>query len=224
MNNTYKYLLGLVLVSLLFITGCGGSSQGIISPERPEEVVFRTTKSWRASDSSPKYGDIKLYDLASNSYILTVTDVKIVDTEATVVCSFNYTATVSGYLNLVFSLVFDEGKWWFDDVVITDYPREAPGEAPGEDPGEDPGPVPPTPEGNGITGVVKDQNGNAIGEATIMVYSVTDLNTVVASAVTDSKGEYLVKVGKGEYIVIATKGGYTISQAYVLVGEVSGKD
>lgn len=210
MKKAYRYFLSLLMLSALFLTGCGSSgSQRVISPERPENVVFKTATNWRASNSSPSYGNVKLYDLASNSYILTVSDVKVVDTEATVACYFNYVATDSGYLDLVFSLVFDEGKWWLDDVVITDHQ------------GEGPKPVPPTPGENGITGIVKDQNGKAISNATIMVYSVKDLTSVVASTVTNSNGEYSVEVNEGEYIVIAAKDGYTISQAFVTVGETT---
>ena len=64
---------------------------------------------------------ITLYDLASNTYELKVLSVvKTSDINASVKCSFLYGA--DGYLSIIFSMDFDESKWWITNVVITDEP------------------------------------------------------------------------------------------------------
>mgnify|MGYP003289886748 CR=1 FL=1 len=149
MKNTYKCLLSVLALSVLFLIGCGGGggSQSVLPSESPEDAVNRITASWRASNSSPAIlvdtngnfirkaeGDkpspapgpapsriIHLFDLDNNSYDLNVVDVVKNDTTATVTCHYNYsTDTTGGYLVIVFGLIFDENKWWLDTVDITD--------------------------------------------------------------------------------------------------------
>ena len=65
---------------------------------------------------------ITLFDLASNTYELKVLTVEKLGTTASVKCSFLYGS--DGYLILLFTLEFDEGKWWLVDVEITDQKLE----------------------------------------------------------------------------------------------------
>ena len=139
-NRIFKLIFSLTLLSVLFmIVGCGsGGGQGIAVQETPEAAVMRITDSWKASNTSPSVvvdsnnnfvrqaqtGEadepqnkiITLYDMASNTYELKVLYVSpVTDNKATVKCQFTYT---NGYLILTFSLVFDEGKWWLEEVEI----------------------------------------------------------------------------------------------------------
>ncbi len=146
-NKSLKLLFCLTLLSVLFmILGCGsGGSQSVLQQESPEAAVMRISNDWRASTESPAVivdasnrfirqatvqetetnsssnlsgKVIYLQDLiSSETYKLEVVDVERVNDRAAVTCNFYYE---NGTLNIVFKLEFEEGKWWLDDVEITD--------------------------------------------------------------------------------------------------------
>jgi hypothetical protein len=146
-NRSLKYIFSLMLFSVLLMVGCGsGGGQSVLQQESPEDAVMRISNNWRASTDSPavvvdannrfirKATDqesdsgssssaigklIYLKDLAGGEpYKLVVTDVKKSnDNTATVTCNFDYG---KGKLIIVFKLIFDEEKWWLDDVEIRD--------------------------------------------------------------------------------------------------------
>ena len=150
-NRLFKYIFSLLLFSVLLMVGCGsGGGQSVLQQESPEDAVMRISNNWRASTDSPAVvvdannrfirqatdqesnsGSssgaigklIYLKDLAGGApYKLVVTDVKKGnDNTATVTCDFDY---VEGKLIIVFKLIFDEEKWWLDDVEIKDRPLE----------------------------------------------------------------------------------------------------
>lgn len=141
MNKISKFLFVFVMISVLMLTGCGGSSnsKNIIPTESPEEAVARISASWKENNSSPNIivnednrfvrmagedpanKSIKLYDLSGNTYQLNVKNTVSDGTNASVLCEYVYDG---GLLNIVFALVFDEGKWWLDGVAISDKPLE----------------------------------------------------------------------------------------------------
>ena len=146
-NKALKYIFGLMLLSVVMIAGCGsGGSQSVLTQESPESAVMRISDSWRVSATSPSVvvdsnnrfirqasaqetdsentSDsgkkvIYLKDLSggSDSYKLEVVNVERTDNTAAVTCNFYYE---KGTLIVVFKLVFEDGKWWLDDVEITD--------------------------------------------------------------------------------------------------------
>lgn len=148
-NKSLKLLFCLTLLSVLFmILGCGsGGSQSVLQQESPEAAVMRISNDWRASTESPAVivdannrfirqatvqetetnsssnlsgKVIYLQDLiSSETYKLEVVDVERVNDRAAVTCNFYYE---NGTLNIVFKLEFEEGKWWLEDVIITDSP------------------------------------------------------------------------------------------------------
>lgn len=143
-NRSFKYIFSLMLLSALLIVGCGsGGSQSVLKQESPESAVMRISNNWRASSSSPAVvvdsnnkfirqattqetdsnttsnssgKVIYLKDLAGGEpYELKVTDVKKADNTAEVTCKFYYN---NGTLVIVFKLIFEDDKWWLDDVEI----------------------------------------------------------------------------------------------------------
>ena len=146
-KRLFKYIFSLMLFSALFMLGCGGGGgQSVLRQESPETAVMRISSNWRTSTTSPSVvvdsnnrfirqattqetdsntssssngKIIYLRDLAGgDSYELKVMSVvKNDDNTAEVTCRFSYT---NGSLIIVFKLVFDEEKWWLDDVVITE--------------------------------------------------------------------------------------------------------
>ncbi len=140
-NKIIKYLFGIILISSLLIIGCGSGGQSVVPQETPDAAVMRIADSWKVSNSSPQvfvdnsnsfvrqaraedeqsgnsYKTITLYDLAGKEkYELTVLNHKTTGNEAFVECSFFYGS--DGYLNIFFQLVFEESKWWLDNVIIT---------------------------------------------------------------------------------------------------------
>ena len=145
-NKGLKYIFGLMLLAVLMVVGCGsGGSQSVLQEESPETAVMRISDSWRTSTTSPSVvvdknnrfirqanvqetdpesssnpgkKVIYLKDLAGGSpYELEVVNVDRFDNEASVTCNFYYE---SGTLIIVFKLVFEDGKWWLDDIEITD--------------------------------------------------------------------------------------------------------
>ena len=133
-----------MLLSALLIVGCGsGGSQSVLKQESPETAVMRISESWRGSVPSPSVvvdtnnnfirqataqetdsnttsnssgKVIYLKDLAGGEpYELKVTDVKKADNTAEVTCKFYYN---NGTLVIVFKLIFEDDKWWLDDVEI----------------------------------------------------------------------------------------------------------
>ena len=143
-NRSFKYIFSLMLLSALLIVGCGsGGSQSVLKQESPETAVMRISESWRGSVPSPSVvvdtnnnfirqataqetdsnttsnssgKVIYLKDLAGGEpYELKVTDVKKADNTAEVTCKFYYN---NGTLVIVFKLIFEDDKWWLDDVEI----------------------------------------------------------------------------------------------------------
>ncbi len=144
-SKTFKYIFSLMLLSAIFMLGCGsGGSQSVLQQESPESAVMRISNNWRASSSSPAVvvdsnnkfirqattqetdsnttsnsnsKVIYLKDIAGGEpYELKVTDVeKIDDYTANVTCKFYYK---NGSLVIVFKLIFEDDKWWLDDVEI----------------------------------------------------------------------------------------------------------
>ena len=143
-NRSFKYIFSLMLLSALLIVGCGsGGSQSVLKQESPETAVMRISESWRGSVPSPSVivdnnnkfirqatdqdtnsnttsnssgKVIYLKDLAGGDpYELKVTDVKKADNTAEVTCKFYYN---NGTLVIVFKLIFEDDKWWLDDVEI----------------------------------------------------------------------------------------------------------
>lgn len=101
------------------------NSNRFVRQARAEEITPTPVdgSSTKDSQQSSSKDIITLYDLAaSDTYELKVLNVEKSDTSASVECSFLYGK--EGYLILLFKLVFDEGKWWLDDVVITNKPIE----------------------------------------------------------------------------------------------------
>ena len=207
MKKTFKYLLGIMMFSALFLIGCGGSSNDkqILESERPDAAVIRIANeirsSARAASGAPAKV-LKLYDLAGNVYSLDVANITKTDLDATVTCYFTYGSGSTDVLTILFNLVFDEGKWWFEDVDITD--------------GGNPNP-PPTPTEDGVEGYVKDASGAAISGAMVQAFSVKDLNTVVNYTTTDSTGKYQLELDPGDYLLVATKDGYTLGSVSITV-------
>lgn len=211
MKKAFKYLLGIMMFSALFLIGCGGSSNDkqILESERPDAAVIRIANEIRASAASPRKADgnpekqvLKLYDLAGNVYALDVADITKTDLDATVTCYFTYGTGSKDVMTIIFGLVFDEGKWWFEEVKITD--------------GGNPNP-PPTPTEDGVEGYVKDASGAAISGAMVQAFSVKDLNTVVNYTTTDSTGKYQLELDPGDYLLVATKDGYTLGSVSITV-------
>ncbi len=133
-----------MLLFAIFMLGCGsGGSQSVLQQESPEAAVMRISNNWRASSSSPAVvvdsnnkfirqatdqdtnsnttsnsnsKVIYLKDIAGGDpYELKVTDVKKADNTAEVTCKFYYK---NGTLVIVFKLIFEDDKWWLDDVEI----------------------------------------------------------------------------------------------------------
>ena len=136
----------MLLSALFMIVGCGGGGgQSVLQQESPESAVMRISNNWRASTDSPAVvvdannrfirqatdqdssssssssssgKVIYLKDLAGGEpYKLEVVGVERVEDKATVDCRFYYE---SGALYIKFYLVFDEEKWWLEDVSITE--------------------------------------------------------------------------------------------------------
>lgn len=249
MKKTYECLFGLIMVFVLFLVGCGGSSdKQIMESERPDAAAIRIANSLRAASAystittgipvstdttqiptsdptlapapapaptstststqtqTPSGQIIRLYDLAgNNAYVLTVASITRNDLDATVDCYYTYGSGTTDVLTVSFMMEFDEGKWWFEDVAITD--------------GGNPNP-PPTPTENGVEGYVKDASGAAISGAMVQAFSVKDLDTVVNYTTTDSTGKYQLELDPGDYILVATKDGYTLGTVSVTVPAV----
>lgn len=209
MKKTYKCLFGLMMILALFVAGCGSSANDkqIMESERPDAAVIRIANeirsSARAASGTPAKV-LKLYDLAGNVYSLDVASITRTDLDATVACYFTYGSGSTDVLTILFNLVFDEGKWWFEDVAITD--------------GGNPNP-PPTPTENGVEGYVKDASGAAVSGASVQAFSVNDLKTLVNHAVTDSTGKYQIELEPGDYLLVASKDGYTLGTVSVTVPE-----
>ena len=136
-----------MLLSAIFLLGCGGGGgQSVLQQESPETAVMRISNSWRGSVTSPSVvvdnnnrfirqatpqetdsntsstsnsRVIFLKDLAGGKpyEIKVMSVVKNNDNTAEVTCRFGYT---NGSLIIVFKLIFDEEKWWLDDVEITE--------------------------------------------------------------------------------------------------------
>lgn len=209
MKKAFKYLLGIMMFSALFLIGCGGSSNDkqILESERPDAAVIRIANeirsSARAASGAPAKV-LKLYDLAGNVYSLDVANITKTDLDAAVTCYFTYGSGSTDVLTILFNLVFDEGKWWFEDVDITD--------------GGNPNP-PPTPTENGVEGYVKDASGAVVAGASVQAFAVNDLKTLVNYAVTDSTGKYQIELEPGDYLLVASKDGYTLGTVSVTVPE-----
>ncbi len=207
MKKAFKYLLGIMMLSALFLTGCGGSSdKQIMESERPDAGVIRIANEIRASAarkaSGPEGKVLKLYDLSGNVYSLDVADITRSELDASVTCYFTYGTGSEDVMTIVFTLKFDEGKWWFEEVDIKD--------------GGKPNP-PPTPTEDGVEGYVKDATGAAVSGAMVQAFSVKDLNTVVNYTTTDSTGKYQLELDPGDYLLVATKDGYTLGSVSITV-------
>ena len=209
MKKTYKCLFGLMMILALFVAGCGSSANDkqILESERPDAAVIRIANeirsSARAASGAPAKV-LKLYDLAGNVYSLDVANITKTDLDAAVTCYFTYGSGSTDVLTILFNLVFDEGKWWFEDVDITD--------------GGKPNP-PPTPTENGVEGYVKDASGAVVAGASVQAFAVNDLQTLVNHAVTDSTGKYQIELEPGDYLLVASKDGYTLGTVSVTVPE-----
>ena len=147
-NKSLKYIFSLILFSVLLMVGCGsGGGQSVLQQESPEDAVMRISNTWRASTDSPAVvvdannrfvrqardlgtdsnnssntnpnsNIIYLKDLAGGKpYELKVIKVEKSDNKSEVTSHFDYE---KGTLIIVFKLIFDEEKWWLDDVVIRD--------------------------------------------------------------------------------------------------------
>ncbi len=227
-NKVFKYIFGLMILSALMMVGCGSKEQSVIRQDSPETAVIRLSESWRTSGNSPAIrvdsnnnfvrqatadddeqtttsdtstSKITLTDFSGNSYDLLIVDKEVEGNVASITTNFVYE---TGYLVIVFNLIFDDGKWWIEDVSVTD------------NNGSSPTPIPTTDDYN-ISGYIryKDTNNKDVfvHAATVQAFLINEEDgsyEFAGSTITDKSGYYKIdlnKTGEGKYMIEVAKEG-----------------
>lgn len=229
-KKVFKYIFGVMILSALMMVGCGSKGQSVIRQDSPEATVMRLSESWRTSGNSPSIrvdsnnnfvrqatadddeqsttsdtstSKITLTDFSGNSYDLLIVDKEVDGNVASITTNFVYE---TGYLVIVFNLVFDDGKWWLEDVSVTD------------NNGSSPTPTPtPTDDDYNISGYIryKDTNNKDVfvPEATVQAFLINEEDgsyVFAGSTKTDNNGYYKIdlnKTGEGKYMIEVAKAG-----------------